>query len=75
MVRNVGICAGDCFAGNQVLGFQINAVCGEDEPYLVFGVGRAVAQFSELARDTASLTYREVDVITLQNAVLDIGLV
>ncbi len=43
MIRNFRICASDSFARDQVLGFQINAVCGEDEPYLVFSVGRAVA--------------------------------
>ena len=64
MIRNFRICAGDRFAGDQVLGLEINAICCE-ELYLVLGVGGAVAQFRQLARDLAILTYREVDVIAL----------
>jgi len=69
------IIAGDRLAIDEVLGFKGFAVGGEDELGLLFVGGRAFPQGGERGSHLALRADLEVDVVALENAAGEVGLV
>ena len=71
----VWVIAGDGFAIDDVLGLELDAIGSEEEPGFEAGRGRAITQRSESRRHVAYGTNLDVDMIALEHAVGQIGLV